>query len=155
MLTNVLIFPLDRPQNRVLLGLKKEGFGQGKIVGFGGKLEPGETIAEAAVRELQEESGLLAKVQNLWYTAYLEFVFSAKPEWNRVVHGFRLEYWQGEPSESNEIIPQWTDLDAVPYEQMWDDSKLWLPQVLRGEKVRMKITYAPDNQTVELTEELE
>lgn len=155
MLTNVLVFPLDRPENRVLLGRKKQGFGQGKVVGFGGKLELGETIAEAAVRELKEESGLFAKPQNLWYAAYLEFVFPAKPEWNRVVHGFRLEFWQGEPQESEEVLPHWVDLNELPFDEMWDDSKMWLPQMLRGQKIRMKFVYSEDNHTVELVEELE
>lgn len=38
-----------------LLGLKKRGFGEGKYNGFGGKVEQGETIRQAAIRELQEE----------------------------------------------------------------------------------------------------
>lgn len=32
----------------VLLGMKKRGFGAGKWNGFGGKVQPGETIEEAA-----------------------------------------------------------------------------------------------------------
>lgn len=152
---NTLVFPLDRPNNRVLLGLKKQGFGTGKYVGIGGKLELPETIAQAAVRELKEETGLFAKPQNLWYAAYLEFVFPARPEWHRAVHGFRLEFWDGEPQESDELRPEWFELSEVPYAQMWDDSRLWLPQVLRGQKVRLKITYSEDNQTVEAVEELE
>ena len=42
----------------VLLGHKKTGFGRGKIVALGGHVEPGETAAEAASREVKEESGL-------------------------------------------------------------------------------------------------
>lgn len=38
---------------KVLLGLKKRGLGVDKWNGFGGKLEPGETIEEAAKREMQ------------------------------------------------------------------------------------------------------
>ena len=38
---------------RVLLGLKKKGFGQGYYNGFGGKVEPGETIVQAAQREVR------------------------------------------------------------------------------------------------------
>jgi 8-oxo-dGTP diphosphatase len=152
---NTLVFPLDRPNNRVLLGYKKQGFGAGKYVGIGGKLEPSETIAQAAVRELKEETGLFAKPQNLWYMVYLEFMFPGRPGWHRQVHGFRLEYWDGEAEESDELRPEWFDLDSIPYDQMWDDSKLWLPQFLRGQKVRMKITYAEDNQTVMEVEELE
>lgn len=34
----------------ILLGLKKRGFGEGKWNGFGGKVEPGETIHQAAAR---------------------------------------------------------------------------------------------------------
>jgi 8-oxo-dGTP pyrophosphatase MutT (NUDIX family) len=49
---------LLRSNGRILLGRKKRGFGAGKANGFGGKVEVGETIKEAAVREVQEESGV-------------------------------------------------------------------------------------------------
>lgn len=35
---------------RVLLGMKKRGFGAGRWNGFGGKVQPGEAIEEAARR---------------------------------------------------------------------------------------------------------
>ena len=35
---------------KVLLGMKKRGFGEGKWNGFGGKVQSGETIEEAARR---------------------------------------------------------------------------------------------------------
>ena len=155
MLSNVLVLPLDRPQQRILLGWKKTGFGAGKYVVFGGKPEPGETLAMAAVRELREESGLQARPQNLWYAAQLEFCFPARPEWSRVVHVFRLEFWEGEPEESNEVRPEWFALDELPLKQMWADAAYWLPQVLMGIRPRMHFTYSEDNQTVRLVEELE
>lgn len=41
-------------EGRVLLGMKKRGFGMGKYNGFGGKVEPGESIEAAAlVRQLR------------------------------------------------------------------------------------------------------
>ena len=43
-----LVFVLDESQ--ILLGLKKRGFGCGRWNGFGGKVENGETIVEAAKR---------------------------------------------------------------------------------------------------------
>jgi 8-oxo-dGTP pyrophosphatase MutT (NUDIX family) len=49
---------LLRSNGRILLGRKKRGFGAGKANGFGGKVEVGETIKEAAVREMHEESGV-------------------------------------------------------------------------------------------------
>ena len=49
---------LLRSNGRILLGRKKRGFGAGKANGFGGKVEVGETILQAAVREMQEECGV-------------------------------------------------------------------------------------------------
>jgi hypothetical protein len=37
----------------VLLGRKKRGFGEGYVNGFGGKVEPGETVEAAAAREVR------------------------------------------------------------------------------------------------------
>ena len=118
-------------------------------------LEAGETLLMAAVRELREESGLLARPHNLWYTAWLEFLFPACPDWNRTVHVFQLEFWEGEPQESDEIRPEWFGLDELPLKQMWADAPYWLPQMLRGSRPKLRFTYRPDNQTVELVEELE
>lgn len=39
-----------RTSDCILLGLKKRGFGKGKWNGFGGKVEPGETITQGAMR---------------------------------------------------------------------------------------------------------
>ncbi len=155
MQSNVLVLPLDRPQHRILLGWKKAGFGAGKYVGLGGRLEAGETLAVAAVRELREECGLLARPQDLWYAAWLEFLFPARPEWSRLVHVFRLEFWEGEPTESDEIRPEWFGFDELPLNQMWADAAYWLPQALLGIRPRMRFTYNADNQTVGLAEALE
>lgn len=46
------------PYSSVLLGLKLRGFGAGKFNGFGGKVEPGERIRDAAMREMKEEAGI-------------------------------------------------------------------------------------------------
>ncbi len=43
----------------MLLGFKKTGFGAGRWVGLGGHIEDGEQPAEAAAREVAEESGLI------------------------------------------------------------------------------------------------
>jgi len=44
--------------DKILLGMKKRGFGEGKYNGIGGKVEDGETVKDAAVRELYEEVGV-------------------------------------------------------------------------------------------------
>ena len=76
--TLVLLFNGD-PPTKVLLGFKKFGFGQGKYTGFGGKVEPGESILDTAVRELAEETGINLRAESLQHVAVLEFIFPNKP----------------------------------------------------------------------------
>ncbi len=61
---------LDYSDGSVLLGMKKRGFGAGKWNGFGGKVEKGESNTQAAIRELEEESGIITKVCELYCYAY-------------------------------------------------------------------------------------
>ena len=55
-----LMFIIDEAKREVLLIRKKRGLGAGKINGPGGKIDPGETSLECAVRETQEELGVTA-----------------------------------------------------------------------------------------------
>ena len=61
----ILTLVFLREDCRVLLGMKKRGFGAGKWNGFGGKIETGETITEAAVREVKEECGYIVNIEDL------------------------------------------------------------------------------------------
>lgn len=133
---------------QVLLGHKKTGLGRGKIVGLGGHVEPGETPAEAAVREVKEESGLTVLQSALTETAHVTFLFPAHPSWDMDVAVFTALRWSGEVSESDEIRPQWYPVAALPFAGMWDDAARWLPRVLAGERLQATFTYAEDNETV-------
>jgi len=144
-----LCLPLTQHQPpAVLLGLKKRGFGQGKYVGFGGKIEAGETVEEATVRELEEETGLRTTIDALLPAGELIFLFPARPEWDHHVHVFVVRQWQGEAREAEEMRPEWFALDSIPYSQMWDDAAHWLPRVLAGKVVCDVFWYDDDNATV-------
>jgi 8-oxo-dGTP diphosphatase len=132
----------------VLLGHKKTGFGTGKIVALGGHVEPGESAAEAAAREVKEESGIRVRSDSLTQAARLTFLFPAHPSWDMDAEIFTAADWAGEPAESEEIRPQWFPLAALPFDRMWDDAPRWLPRVLAGERLRAIFTYADDNETV-------
>lgn len=125
-----LCFPMDDKQ--ILLGKKRKGFGEGKWNGFGGKPELGETIMQAAVRELKEESGLITEEANLKNAAYLVFLFAEKPSWNRAVNVFTTKKWHGKLTMSDEMMPQWFNYSEIPYDDMWEDDRKWLPLVTEG-----------------------
>ena len=58
--------------------MKKKGFGAGRWNGFGGKVEKGETVAEAAKREVLEEAGV--EIDGLEEIGVLDFEFIGNPE---------------------------------------------------------------------------
>ncbi|XP_022125995.1 oxidized purine nucleoside triphosphate hydrolase [Pieris rapae] len=120
-----------RKDNKILLGLKKRGFGVNKWNGFGGKVEPNETILEAAVRELKEESCVDVKASDLQNIAHLEFTFEGDPTMMDV-RVFSANVFQGEPKETEEMIPKWFELNALPYNDMWPDDNIWFPLMLSG-----------------------
>ncbi|HVS12971.1 MAG TPA: 8-oxo-dGTP diphosphatase [Thermoanaerobaculia bacterium] len=111
---------------QVLLIRKKRGLGAGKINGPGGRLEPGESIAECAVRETREE--LLITPTGLEHAG--ENLFQFVDGYSIHVHVFRADGFTGTPSETAEAIPIWSTVGALPYDEMWEDDRLWLPHLL-------------------------
>lgn len=116
-------------ENKILLGMKKRGFGMGKYNGFGGKIEKSETILEAAERELKEECGIEAI--DLKKYGILNFEFETKYDNIMVVHVFKANDYKGEIKESEEMRPEWFNLNEIPYNNMWKDDEYWLPELLK------------------------
>ena len=104
-------------ENKILLGMKKKGFGAGLYNGFGGKVKEDENLEEAAVRELFEEAGLKTKPENLTKKAELSFSFPHKSDWNQTVHVYLVNQWSGKPTESDEMKPKWFNLNNLPYQK--------------------------------------
>jgi len=123
---------------RVLLGMKKRGFGAGRWNGFGGKVEDGETIEEAAIRELREEVGLIAK--KIGKQGIIEFEFENDPKVLQV-HIFHVTDFEGEPVETEEMKPQWFKISEIPFEAMWSDDIHWMPYLLEGKKFKGRFLF--------------
>jgi len=145
-----LALPLrGNPATEVLLGYKKSGFGQGKYTGFGGKIEPGETIRVAAARELAEETGIIIPKSELVPVAVMTFKFPAFPAWSQRVHLFITTSFYGKAVETYEMIPRWFRTKEIPYALMWDDGRYWLPRILAGDKFNALFRFKLDNATVD------
>ncbi len=131
-------------KDKILLGMKKRGFGEGYWNGFGGKINPGEKIETAATRELWEECGI--KAEKIDKRGLLYFEFENNPKILEV-HIFDVERFGGEPRESEEMRPGWFSKNKIPFHSMWPDDPHWLPLFLQGKKFKGKF-YLKDTKTL-------
>ncbi len=125
----VLTLCMVHEPNRILLGMKKRGFGEGRWNGFGGKVGVDESIEDAARREVLEEADLTVK--RMHEAGVLDFTFEGGEDVLEV-HIFDVDEFEGVPKESEEMRPQWFALDSIPYSDMWPDDQFWLPAMLNG-----------------------
>jgi len=97
----------------------------------GGRIEPGETPVQAAVRETTEEVGVIPADLKETGQLYFEFTNGYK------LHGtvFFAYSFSGDLVETREALPFWNPVDSLPYERMWEDDRYWLPLVLAGKYI--------------------
>ncbi|MCF7866841.1 8-oxo-dGTP diphosphatase [Candidatus Woesearchaeota archaeon] len=133
-------------ENKILLAMKKRGFGAGRYNGYGGKVEANENIKEAAKREMLEESTL--KIKKLEKKAILKFD-SEKFEKIQEVHVFEIKEYEGEPKETEEMKPKWFDINKIPYKEMWPDDEYWLPKYLEGKKFKASFKFDKNDKVIE------
>lgn len=131
---------------KILLGMKKRGFGAGRWNGFGGKLADGETIEQAAHREIFEEAGI--KCDGLQKAGVIDFEFKGKPEILQV-HIFKADNYSGSIKETEEMKPQWFDVSEIPFKDMWPDDIYWLPMFLDGKKFKGKFVFGESDAIIE------
>ena len=133
--------------DKVLLAMKKRGFGKGRWNGVGGKPKSKETIEETATRETREEINVL--LGDLNKVAVIDFYFPHNPDWNQQVIVFIVKDWKGKPKETEEMNPQWFKKDQLPFDSMWPDDKFWLPKVMEGKKIKAEFLFGPNDVVLE------
>lgn len=138
--TNLATLVFIQRSDKILLIRKKRGLGAGKINAPGGKLDKGETIEKCAIRETQEE--LHVTPLNIIYCG--ENLFQFTDGYSIHVHNYYTNEFIGEPTETSEAIPIWFAIDDIPYDQMWEDDKLWLPLMIAGKKIKGKYIFDGD-----------
>ena len=117
---------------QILLIRKKRGLGAGKINGPGGRIEKGETALASAIRETQEEVGVTPTGLEEIGELFFEFLDGYKLH----VAVFSASGCEGDLCETDEATPMWRKVDAIPFEEMWQDDPYWLPLLLAHKKFR-------------------
>lgn len=114
----------------MLLILKKRGLGAGYFNAPGGRIEPGETPLECAIRETREE--LCITAIDPVHAGTLQFQFTD----GFSIHGevFRANRFEGTPTETDEATPHWFPIDDLPWHNMWADDPVWYPSLLASRR---------------------
>ena len=125
----------------VLLMRKLRGHGAGKVNAPGGRVESGESVEACAMREVAEEVGI--RVHALELRALLRY---DDPAEGFAMAGFAFvsSDFEGTPARTAEADPFWCRIDEIPYDEMWENDRIWLPRVLRGERIRADFQFCRD-----------
>ena len=134
---------------QVLLAKKTKKVGSGKWNGYGGKVEDGENIEDATVREMKEESGgVLVAKEDLEKVAIVKFSFGGVPAFECFV--YVTHKWQGKPKETTEmVLPTWHHISNMPFSEMMPADKDWITLVLvEGKKIEANVNFNEDGTEV-------
>lgn len=124
-----------REDGHILLQHKApDRFGGGYWNAPGGKIANGESPVEATIREVREETGLT--VSDLRDLGTLTFYVQGVEGPDIEAHVFIAGAFEGAVEANDEGPLEWVAEDALPYDKMWEDDRLWLPHVLGGRRVR-------------------
>lgn len=121
-----------RKNNEILLALIEYTPNDLKWNGIGGFVEKGESLEDAVVREGLEETYIEFDKKTLRKVAELYVPFQLSV--------FVADKWNGELKirEPSLKVLKWFSLDNLPYSQMHEGTKNWLPKVLNGKLIRVK-----------------
>ncbi|MBN3490138.1 8-oxo-dGTP diphosphatase [Acholeplasma equirhinis] len=123
-------------ENKYLLILKqKKDMNQNKYSGVGGKIEPGETAYEAAVRETKEETGLTIKPI---FKGIVHFHQGAYEEHMTLFKAYEFE---GKLQASDEGDLFWIDKNELKKLPMWEGDYYFIEKLENEDIFEMHLYY--------------
>ena len=110
------------------------------LVFFATHQEPGETALACAVREVEEE----LRVTPTGVQPRGELRFQFLDGYGIHVFVFSADGCDRVARETEEAVPLWTQLGEIPYAEMWEDDRIWLPLLLAGETFSGRFVFDGD-----------
>ena len=146
-----LIFPVRG--NHVLLGKKLRKIGAGKLNGWGGGVENGETIKQCAVREFGVETGgAIICEEDLTKVGIAHFKNHTTDgmDFECTVHIYTVSQWQGKIVQTEEMgKPYWYPISKLAEQKdIMCADPYWMPKILSGEKGIIFAEYGPGQRTL-------
>lgn len=125
----------------LLRNKKQKDLNKGKWIGIGGHVESGETIFDAAKREVLEETGL--SIENPKYRAKLLFINN---DYSEIMHLFTAEEFAGELIDCDEGTLSWVPIENLDSLNLWEGDKEFL-RLIKDDKepyFEMNLYYSDD-----------
>ena len=136
---------------QILFAWKTEKIAKDFWNGYGGGIEPGETIKECALRELEEETdGVIALEKYIEKIAVVHChnTTSTGEQFTCTVHFYLVYQWEGEPQGTDTMItPTWFPINELPFHAMVPSDIDWLPQAFSGRKLVAHVYLGPFQRT--------
>lgn len=129
---------------KVLMMHRRKQPNLGQWTAPGGKVEIDESPAECAVRELREETGLLATGRPGLRIIVTEI--SPLPDWQWLMFIYRVTEFSGELTGCDEGDLAWIDIDQVLALDIPQADAIFYPHVVEGDvtPIAMKFEYDGD-----------
>ena len=121
----------------MLRNKEKNDLNEGKWIGIGGHIEPGETKEEALIREVKEETGFTIK--SFSYRGEILFINN---DYQEIMYIFTSDDFAGEMIECDEGELSWIDKDKILDLNLWEGDRYFLKPLLNSDKmIKMEMRY--------------
>lgn len=128
--------------------VKKQGdINHGKWIGIGGKFEADESPEECMMREVEEETGLIAREWS--YRGLVTFV-SANCE-TEYMHLFTIRAWTGDMRQCDEGVLEWVEKTRLMELEHWKGDEAFLSLIADPDTpfFSLKLVYDEDDELIE------
>ncbi len=126
----------------LLRNKKKNDVNEGKWIGVGGKIEPGESPDECVAREVKEETGVRLRSSRMRGV----LTFSSAGWEDEYIFVFTSDDFEGEIADCDEGELAWIPKEEIGGLNLWEGDRIFLKMLLEdGPLFSLKLSYEGDD----------